>query len=249
MSTLLLDIGFIASRRLELGYSLRDMQGELGSSLGVIKGIEDARSHAKVTLPVLLQVADTLQVPASRLLMPEHREAVEPSGEAEELSDDARQVGALLLAAGKGHSASGAGRRAGLEPGPGASRRARAREASRGVGVAAALDHDRRTGRAPGSDLGYDSDADQTASPRCHGSRRTPARRGTSVERRCAPRGHHRPRAEHAPRGPAGSTEPHQAGPHHAGRTRRSEPAWRCRVQPRTYRREVRRAAPPAPRA
>jgi transcriptional regulator with XRE-family HTH domain len=97
-----LDVDFVVSRRLELGLSHWDIERGVGSSLTTIRGIEDGRNHAKVTLDVLLRVADALQVPAARLLPAPHRERPEPSyGPGGPLADDALQVGQLLLAAGK----------------------------------------------------------------------------------------------------------------------------------------------------
>lgn len=105
----MLDVQTLVARRIELGYSHRELERLIGASSGVIRGLEDARGHGRVTLDLLFRVAEALQVPAGQLLRHEDRckalrapVSREAAKEGTALSEDARRVGQLLLAAGKG---------------------------------------------------------------------------------------------------------------------------------------------------
>lgn len=101
-----LNTELLVSRRMELGYSHRNMGRLVGVSGTTIRGLEDARSHARVTLDLLFRLAEALQLPAGALLLEEYqgpdREQAQPGEERRGISDNARRVGQLLLAAGKG---------------------------------------------------------------------------------------------------------------------------------------------------
>ncbi|HLH66790.1 MAG TPA: helix-turn-helix transcriptional regulator [Solirubrobacteraceae bacterium] len=101
-----LNTELLVSRRLELGYSHRDMGRLVGVSGTTIRGVEDARSHARVTLDFLFRFAEALQLPAGALLHDECQgassEQAHAGDERSGISEDARRVSQLLLAVGKG---------------------------------------------------------------------------------------------------------------------------------------------------
>lgn len=101
MKNVRLDTDFIVAKRLELGYSQRDMERETGLSINTIASLETGRNHTKLTLAMLERVADALQVPAGRLLVEQHRAPQLSTRPDAHISEDARRLGQLLLAAGK----------------------------------------------------------------------------------------------------------------------------------------------------
>lgn len=101
-----LNAELLVSRRMELGHSHRDIGRLVGVSGTTIRGLEDARSHARVTLDLIFRIAEALQLPAGALVRDEHQRSNREQPRAGEsrrgMSDDARRVGQLLLAVGKG---------------------------------------------------------------------------------------------------------------------------------------------------
>lgn len=110
-----LDTNFIVARRLQLGYSQRDMENETGLSGPTIAAVETARNHEKMTLAMLERIADALQVPAERLLAERHREPQASGAATAHLSNDARRLGELLLSLDKAIPRAAASRVLGLD--------------------------------------------------------------------------------------------------------------------------------------
>lgn len=87
----LLDIALMRRRRAELGISLRMLADQIGVTAPTYTAIENGHRHAELELGVLLRLSRALGVAVSDLVIGEEQPA-----DADEVSDDAAELGAVL---------------------------------------------------------------------------------------------------------------------------------------------------------